>query len=169
MRAFAQLLAQHRITTFINRYIITCYEYTIPPFHGGNTGSNPGRVAERANPRKSAPAKDLHSITAGLHQRMAIAVLVAFCHFLRLLWPTWPVLPLLGIAAAFSSWATYDISRPSDLKWLLAGVQRRETRLLHFCARTWMRAHVTIRSVHGFEACLLRQWQVARKDLLRGA
>jgi hypothetical protein len=90
---------------------------------------------------------------------MAIAVLVAFLAGLAATWDSCGVLLL----------ATYDISRPSDLKWLLAGVQCRETRLLHFCARTWMRAHVTIRSVHGFEAYLLRQWQVVRKDLLRGA
>jgi hypothetical protein len=35
--------------------------------------------------------------TIGLHQTMATAVLVAFCHFLRSSWLTWPGLPLLAI------------------------------------------------------------------------
>ena len=58
------------------------------PFHGGNTGSNPVRVAEHATPRKPASAKDLQPVTVGFHQTMATAVLVAFCHFPRSSWPS---------------------------------------------------------------------------------
>ena len=67
-----------------------------PPFHGGNTGSNPVRVAKRATPSKPASAEDPQPVTGGLHRIKATAVLVAFCHFLRSSWPTWPVLPYLG-------------------------------------------------------------------------
>ena len=79
-----------------------------PPFHGGNTGSNPVRVAKRATPSKPASAEDPQPVTGGLHRIKATAVLVAFCHFLRSSWPTWPVLPLLRIPVRTEEFAERD-------------------------------------------------------------
>jgi hypothetical protein len=57
------ILWKQEILEIVNSLFFETYKVELPPFHGGNTGSNPVRVVEGATPRKPASAKVLQLIT----------------------------------------------------------------------------------------------------------